>query len=444
MGVVAAYVFPHPPLIVPAVGQGAQARIERTVESCKEAARRIVLAAPDTVVVSSPHAPAYRDAFHATGAGGMAGSMTAFGAPHETLRFDCDAELLHEVFEGAASAGLNVIADARELSEMDHGTFIPLWFLNRAWKESGCGKPPRIVRIGISGMGLEAHRSLGALVAAKAETLGRRVVWVASGDLSHKLREDGPYGFDPAGPLFDEKACESFRTGRLDGLFSLDSRLCEDAAECGLRSFAMMAGALEKIGFESELLSHEDLGVGYAVACFEGPEACGNDRVLRLARWAVRRSVIDGCQASCPPWVGEGLVDRKAGVFVSLHKAGKLRGCIGTIVPARACLAEEILRNAYAATHEDPRFPPVAPCELGEIEVSVDVLGAPEPASCEELDAKRYGVIVTKGLRRGLLLPDLEGVETVEEQLAIAKRKAGIGETESDVLIERFEVVRHG
>ena len=137
------------------------------------------------------------------------------------------------------------------------------------------------------------------------------------------------------------------------------------------------------------------------------------------------------------------MLSRKAGAFVSIHKNGNLRGCIGTILPTTGSVAEEIIQNAISASTRDPRFPAITKNELSELEVSVDVLGEPEDIdSPDELDVKRYGVIVTKGFRRGLLLPDLEGVDTVEDQIAISKMKAGIGADE-EVSLQRFEVIRH-
>jgi AmmeMemoRadiSam system protein A len=137
------------------------------------------------------------------------------------------------------------------------------------------------------------------------------------------------------------------------------------------------------------------------------------------------------------------MLEQRAGVFVSLHKHGRLRGCIGTTSAVTSCIAEEIRRNAVSACSEDPRFDPVTANELDELEISVDVLGAAEPiSSTTQLDPKRYGVIVSRSYKRGLLLPNLDGVDTVEEQVSIAKRKAGIGEHES-VSLQRFEVVRH-
>lgn len=162
---------------------------------------------------------------------------------------------------------------------------------------------------------------------------------------------------------------------------------------------------------------------------------------VSIARMTVESFVETGRIPSVddvPPF-GAGM----AGCFVSLHRGGALRGCIGTILPTKESVASEIIRNAVSACSEDPRFDPVRPDELGDLEISVDVLDAPERVdSAESLDPRRYGVIVTNGVRRGLLLPDLDGVDSVDGQLDIALRKAGIrpGERYS---IERFTVTRY-
>jgi AmmeMemoRadiSam system protein A len=136
-------------------------------------------------------------------------------------------------------------------------------------------------------------------------------------------------------------------------------------------------------------------------------------------------------------------MQQRAGVFVSLHRGGELRGCIGTIEPTQAHVAQEIIANAISAATRDPRFPPVRSDELDDLEISVDVLGAAEPInSIHELDPKRYGVIVESGYRRGLLLPDLEGVDTGKYQVEIALRKAGIRPQETYKLF-RFKVLRY-
>lgn len=134
----------------------------------------------------------------------------------------------------------------------------------------------------------------------------------------------------------------------------------------------------------------------------------------------------------------------RAGVFVSMKIHGQLRGCIGTISPSCADIGSEIIQNAVSASTRDPRFSPVTEQELESIDYSVDLLMPAEKVSdLGTLDHKRYGVIVTKDHRRGLLLPDLQGVDSVKEQLNIAMMKAGIDPSEEEINIERFEVKRY-
>ncbi len=164
--------------------------------------------------------------------------------------------------------------------------------------------------------------------------------------------------------------------------------------------------------------------------------------LVQLAKDAIRLFVNERKIMEEPLVPGEEMRGR-AGVFVSLKKHGELRGCIGTFEPTQSNIAMEVIHNAISAATRDPRFPPVEPDELTELSYSVDVLSNPEAVgSSESLDPKRYGVIVESGLRRGLLLPDLEGVDTVEYQLSIARQKAGIGK-EEPVKIYRFEVKRY-
>lgn len=169
------------------------------------------------------------------------------------------------------------------------------------------------------------------------------------------------------------------------------------------------------------------------------------DQYVALAKNTIEEYVRDG-RVYVPSMeeLTDEMMTAKAGAFVSIHKHGDLRGCIGTIEAVRDTLTEEIVSNAISAATRDPRFPPIRPEELPDLTIGVDVLFEPEQIeSPDELDVKRYGVIVQKGWRRGLLLPDLEGVDTVECQVAIAKQKAGIGLHESGVTLFRFEVIRH-
>ncbi len=164
---------------------------------------------------------------------------------------------------------------------------------------------------------------------------------------------------------------------------------------------------------------------------------------VELAKKTVEDYVKTGKMPCVPREIPEDM-KRKAGVFVSIKKNKQLRGCIGTFLPSTENIYSEIVQNAIAAATQDPRFPPVHPSELDELEYSVDILNPPEPVrSLDELDPKKYGVIVVKGWQKGLLLPDIEGVDTVDEQLRIAKIKAGINPFDPDVEIYKFTVERY-
>ena len=233
-----------------------------------------------------------------------------------------------------------------------------------------------------------------------------------------------------------------------------------------LRSLIILAGFLEGLKIKPKVLSYEGpFGVGYCNAMFHniGENHGDNtfeqlldmenkkienirkneDEYVRLARNSLEYYIKNGKIMDVPKDISDELLKRRHGAFVTIKKDGNLRGCIGTIEPTKANLAEEIIYNAISAGVKDPRFEPVTEEELPYLVYSVDVLYPPEPiSSLEELDVEKYGVIVSKGFRRGLLLPNIEGVNTPSEQVSIALAKAGIGGYE-DYKLERFRVERH-
>lgn len=461
MSIVGAIIVPHPPIIVPTVGRGREAEVQATIDAYHAAAKQVAAWAPEVLIVTSPHTVMYADYFHISPGEGVSGNMSAFGAPQAVLNVRYDAELRQELVRQAEAAGIQAGTLGEKDPALDRGTFLPLYFL----RDAGVDCP--ILRIGLSGFSPLEHYRLGQCIARAVDALDRRTVFVASGDLSHKLKDDGPYGYAPEGPVFDRRVTQAMESGDFLQFLTMDASLCDRAAECGLRSFQIMAGALDGLAVSPALLNYEGtFGVGYGVATFAvtGPDKSrrfakqceeleqarlteqrsAEDPWVRLARLSLETYVKTGKRLECLP---EGLpVDmtgRAAGAFVSLHAHGQLRGCIGTTGPTTASVAWEIVQNAVSACSMDPRFAPVRADELDSLEYSVDVLGVPEPIdSPAQLDVKRYGVIVSCGGRRGLLLPDLEGVDTVEQQIDIARQKGGISAREHYTL-ERFEVVRH-
>lgn len=460
MSVLGAFIVPHPPIILPEVGHGEEHKIQNTIDAYKEAARRIAELRPDTIVITSPHSVMYADYFHISPGERASGDLRSFGVQGVSVEAEYDSEFVQALSDAAGEAGLPAGTFGEKDKFLDHGTLIPLRFINEFLTDY------KLVRIGLSGLSVTDHYRLGKCVAQTAERLERRVVFVASGDLSHKLTEDGPYGYADEGPEFDKQITEAMAGGNFLRFLSFSPDFCDAAAECGLRSFIIMAGALDSKAVHSELLSYEGpFGVGYGVCIFtitgydenrqfdvvyEKQERerldtvkANEDAYVRLARLSLETFVKTGERAKLPDILPEELLSRKAGAFVSLKKYGQLRGCIGTIEPVTNSLAEEILRNAVSSGTEDPRFSPVTEDELPELVYSVDVLAKAEPIdSAEQLDVKRYGVIVKSGYKCGLLLPNLEGVDTPEQQVAIAMKKGGIS-TGEHYTLERFEVVRH-
>ena len=460
MAVIAAYMVPHPPMIIPQVGRGSEKQITETIRAYQQVADEIAERKPEAIIISSPHAILYADYFHISPGKKAAGDFSRFRAPDTAFQETYDTELVREICDLADRERFPAGTLGERDRQLDHGTMVPLYFVEQKYRDF------RLVRIGLSGLSLAEHYAFGQLIRQAADRIGRRTVYIASGDLSHKLQEYGPYGFAPEGPEYDRRVMDACSRGAFGELLAFDEAFCDKAAECGHRSFVMMAGVLDGMNVEARQLSHQDVtGVGYGICSFY-PAGESADRkfldihrnsekerlrkkrekedpFVRLARLTVESYVRDGKKPEIPEWTTEEMRNRKAGVFVSIHEEGKLRGCIGTILPTRDSIAEEIISNAVSAAVRDPRFSPIRPDELQRLEINVDVLTEPEVISSrEELDVRRYGVIVSSGHKRGLLLPDLDGVDTVDDQIGIAMRKGGITDRDA-ITLERFEVVRH-
>ncbi|MDN5277720.1 MAG: hypothetical protein PWR01_1685 [Clostridiales bacterium] len=465
--IMAVYLMPHPPIIIPEVGKGEESKVQSTIEALETCAQHIKDKKPHTIIVITPHGPMFRDAIAVMATPHLAGDFARFGAARVKMSFENDVELAKAIMDNAERSnipciGINsgVASDYGISTSMDWGALVPLYFVTKQYSDF------KLVHITYAPLSYEALYAFGKAIQEVVRACERDVCVIASGDLSHRLSQDGPYGFHPMGPKLDKQIMTLIESGDVEGFFNMDPVMVEEGGECGLRSIVIAMGTLDGYDLHPRVLSYEGpFGVGYGVAIFEKGEPNSaralvdrlferkyqrmqkvrqnEDPYVRLARRSLESYIRTGKIIKPDDDLPKEMLENRAGVFVSIKKDGQLRGCIGTIEATRKNIAEEIIYNAISAGVHDPRFIPVDESELDDLVYSVDVLKKPEPVkSIDELDAKRYGVIVRSGRRSGLLLPDLEGVDTPQQQIEIALRKAGIRPDER-YTIERFEVERH-
>ena len=455
----ACYMVPHPPMIIDKIGKDDIKKIQDTYNAYDSIAKEIAEMDIDTIIVSSPHTILYNDFFHILDSSNLSGSFKEFG--YEDIHFEesNDFELVSKIDElckrdNFPSGFLN-----DNSFELDHGTMVPLYFINKYLGDY------KLVVIGISGLSYVDHYKMGKIINEAVELLDKNVVYIASGDLSHKLQEYGPYGFIEEGPIYDKEIMDVMSKGEFDRLLEFDPNMVEKAAVCGHKSFIMMAGFLDGIDVKSKFYSHQDItGVGYGICSYFPIVEDDNrlfldkyllkekdrlnkiysnsDSYVLLARKTIYEYIKNNKIIDIDDIDNE-LLENKAGVFVSIHKFNDLRGCIGTISSTTDCIAKEIINNAISASTKDYRFDPIREDELDYLEINVDVLLEPEIILDKNmLDVKKYGVIVSCGNKRGLLLPDIDGIDNIDQQIDIAMRKGNIRKDDNYIL-ERFEVIRH-
>ncbi|MFC1948625.1 AmmeMemoRadiSam system protein B [Chloroflexota bacterium] len=283
----------------------------------------------------------------------------------------------------------------------------------------------------------EVYKEIGKEIARAVKESNSQAVIVASSDMTH-------YETQESAREKDNQAIEAMldldEDELLERVKEYDISMCGYAAAVSVISASkeLGAGAAELVKYQT---SGDVIGDFSSVVGYAGIIITAMSPLVKLARETVETYVREGRNPE--PKELSPAMKEKAGVFVSIHKSGKLRGCIGTFEPMTDNVAEEIIENAISSATRDPRFPPITPRELKDLEYSVDVLTPPEPIENQDgLDPKKYGVIVQSGYRRGLLLPDLDGVDTVDEQIYICRQKAGIGDYEP-IKLYKFQVKRY-
>lgn len=444
--IVFAGLMPHAPVLVPGVGGEHTAEVQATTAAMSRIAQAVVAAQPDSLLIISPHSPRRPGAFGIWTTPRLRGSFERFGSRTNQVDIPADIALAEQLREEAASRGLHTWRIA--YGALDHGAMVPLAFLQLAGWQG-----PTVV-LSLSDPGDPQLDQLGEAIAAAARAQRRRLAVIASGDMSHRLIPEAPCGFHPDGAQFDEAFIGLLRNGPPDAIRHIDTELIEHAAEDVVEPTRV---ALATVGFSTEhreVLSYEGpFGVGYAVAVLfdhagsepnaSAPGLAGNHVVLskfgelpRLARRAIEASFA-GDGEKCV-FTGAGELTARHGVFVTIRTdEGDLRGCRGSPEPGDVITLT--WQHARSSAFHDTRFAPLRIDDLPHVRFSVSVLGELEPVeSLAELDPARYGVLVAAIDGRGaLLLPNIEGITSVADQMRCVKQKAGIPLDEW-VRIQRF------
>ena len=439
-----AVLTPHAPILVPPVGGERRHKADATIRALRDVAARVVAAAPQAVVLVSPHSPRHATAFGIWRTARLAGTFEPFAAPETGVDLPNDRELADAIVAQARAGGVETWDIPR--GELDHGALVPLWFL----ADAGWTGPTVVLSLNHPGAG--GLEELGGAIAGAAAELGRRIVFVASGDMSHRLKPSAPAGHHPRAKEFDRAFITTLERGAYRDLFDLDAELQELAAEDVVDSTVIAAAA---VGWDSaghEVLSYEGpFGVGYGVAVLFDESAGSTASATTATPQSladlprVARASLAAALAGAPdqpPAATTAELQPAHGVFVTLrHSDGNLRGCVGTLLPKFGSVVEETWRLAREAAFHDTRFAPVRAAELAGLRFEVSVLQPPELVLTEtELDPQRYGLVVTADDdRRGALLPGISEIRTVARQLEIARRKGGIQPGER-VRLQRFTV----
>lgn len=467
MKLLAGYLMPHPPIVIPEVGLGEENKAAATCQAMHEVGKAIAKLEPETIVLISPHGPLFTDAIAIRTANPLIGNMSNFGAVGITLNKENDLEFVELILKKSYDLNIpsvmfdKVLAKRFDMNEqVDHGAIVPLYFVNAHYTNY------KLVCINYGLLSEESLYQFGKIIQGVAEELGRKTVVIASGDLSHHLMDTANYKYQEEGPAFDKILIDHLANQAYVDIMTLPHKWVAAAGECGKKSLEILLGSLDQTQHQTEIKSYEGpFGVGYGVVLFSNllpadesllpqlrqalKEAhtlrrSKEDNYIRLARMAVEHYTITKQRLPIPEFAQtEELLGKSRGVFVSIKDAGGLRGCMGITAGIEINLASDIISNAIKACSEDPRFPAIEVDELEALHISVDILSPAESVKqLEELNPKKYGVIVSHGYKRGLLLPNLAGVDTVEEQLRIALNKAGL-RADEPYEIERFTVERH-
>lgn len=456
------FLMPHPPIMIDTIGKGEEQKMLKTIDAYENIAKKIENISPKVIIIVTPHGVLFNDAISISSGTVIHGDLKKFGEENIALNATIDTDIVNQIIEVAKKELIpvqeineNTIWRNQSKYALDHGTILPLWFINKYYTDY------KIVHITYGLINKIKLYRFGMLLNDIIKNSEKEAVIIASGDLSHRVNDKSPYEYSPFGKKFDDLFVNSIIKGDVESIFAFDEKMIKESGECGLRSSYILLGALDKSLFKSDIYSYEaPFGIGYATIDFEikgekesmyeillentrkkiVEKYTTQNKYVKLAIDSIAYYLLTGKYLETSDYIEESMKVIRRGTFVSIKKNEELRGCIGTILPRQNCIATEIISNAVEAAFYDPRFAPIKEDELDFLKFSVDILSELEKVEKNQLNPKVYGVVVSNDYKSGVLLPDLEGVDTIDTQLDIALKKAGIDS--EDFIIQRFEVNR--
>ncbi|MDR3249551.1 MAG: AmmeMemoRadiSam system protein A [Mycoplasmataceae bacterium] len=431
--IIKSYFLPHPPLIIEGIGK--KEEILKTKKSYQLVAKEINRLKPDCVVIFTPHFPINDENFNIVYDEYIIGNMLQFKSERK-VKVKNDLELVDQIYNGVINSGVKI----KKLTNIsiDHASFIPLHFV----------KCKSAIVISNAFAPAAQHYKFGEVLNNLFTAINKKIVVIASGDTSHKLKKNGTYGLSQEGVKFDQILIDAIKNNNHSELINLNNDFINNAGQCGLFSLITMFGVISSFLIKSKIYSYEyPYGVGYLAASFSLEEPTKNKilvkQIIKLAKDSVENYLKHSKNISPSKELSSYLLNNRFGSFVCLKKNKELRGCVGTILPTKENLATEIIANAISAAINDNRFNPVIISELDKIKYSVDVLTKPQViTNLNQLNPKKYGIIVQSGSKSGILLPSLEGINTIEQQINIACQKANILQTEK-IIVYKFMTNRY-
>lgn len=471
------FVMPHAPVLISEVGRGRERKAYKTLRGIKELTHIITKIKPDHIVCITPHGNNFSDGIAILDKPVLQGSLKQFGCPEVNINKKTEDKFLAGLDDYLFSKKVpSVFLDAETAKEydadtsLDHGTVVPLYFIDKVYKNY------TLTTINTGTLPLLNLYQIGKFIGEYINGCGLNTLIIASGELSHCLGKRGDAKSSRAGAAFDKTVVNSIKKNDFFDLLSMPENIYEPAKECGLSPLITALGAVDASDTSSKVYSYEaPFDIGYMTAFIETRRRRNAPSLLQRYRLAQKKKhdlpisdeddYITLARTALTHWVdrkkqlnwqyykkdkahlSEFFIHRldnlSCGVFVSLYKNGECRGCMGTVSPSTPYLGKEIIYNTVQAAEYDPRFTPVASYELPYIEIQIDILSSLEKVrNIKNLNPEKYGILVEKDTKRGLLLPALKGIKTARDQIKIAKQKAGIV-SDRGMTVYRFSVERH-